>query len=725
MFPSHRSYAFVGIALLAVVGCGQGEPDPEAVAEHMVDTLRAIPGDKERSALSALALNSMCTIGRLASGEAEGRVEQAVATLFDNQSDSVKGLLTGYHATLGHIPGSVRSELLGDLNAFDPGACDTAPDWERLRDGIVFSHQLIPHLRFNFCSNNLTYGDGTPAERAITAGSLLTAIIPEPDGGTPTHELAPLATPALIGIEKSEFVSARVPGLAATAEDGEGISPYGFRTDIPCSVDNDSCDASLGLICRASRCVAYPVVQKDQTMVLRGYNFWDVSEARVVFEPLVPGEGSESSTIISTLDPNEPTDPVAACGLPSLNAASYNRGHFRVPANEGHFYRVRMFNHNGTFLTQQDGIDHAPSRVIHTCYPPEGPNPDNVPPGTIRDCTAPQESCPQDGATCAATWSTPPRKLEDCRHLPGEPPPCGETPEWYEAMPLSPRADDIAFLDEAVVFVEGEAPVFTLDGALHAMEVREETGLDFPGSDEPLLIIAGSDLDQELPDPDRFAQRFLGEDYDEGERKIEDVALTSVNVPADGSAVFLAMLLEDDGFAAAFAAGVLAIAAAAAIIILSGGLSLVAAAGGAAGVTLLWALLVQQFHEEDDLIGMDSFSASPIEVRERIGATHADDFLTTEPPLFGALPAVPDGASSGVIRSQLIHPFEEFRVSDEPLQAECNPGTCAAGTECQVNRCVPTGFVDPTAGTGFRERREYSGSGGRYAVDLEWRISEE
>lgn len=724
--PSKRFWTIV--ACVGAVACGSDRPSPEDVARRTVETLESIPDLEQRAAVSALALNTLCTLGRLGGGEAEGRVETALARMIEDQPPELVSQLAAYGETLSRVSTVDRTRLLGDLASFDPGQCDSPPDWDRLRYGIIFNHQLIPRLRTNFCSNNLTYADGTVADRAITAGSVLHAIQPDPEGGPELRRFLPLATPALIGIERSEFVRARHPGLAATADDGEGISPYGFATNIQCSAANP-CDASLGMLCNTvfggavGRCVAYPVVQKDQTMVLRGYNFWDVAESRVVFDPVVPGQGTESTTIVSIVDPNEPTDSAAACPLPSLSNPTHNRAHFRVTANEGAFYRVRMFNHNGQFLTQQDGLDDADSRVIHTCYPPPGPERDDVPPGTIRDCTFPQETCEQDGATCGATWAVPPRQLDECRHLPGETPPCGETPEWYEAQPLSPRGDGVAFREEAIVFVEAEAPVFELSGILHAIEVQEETGVDFLGSDEPLIGIVGGDLTT-TPDPDNLAQRFLGSDYDEGERKIEDFPLTTVEVPADGNAVLLAFMFEDDGFVAAFAAGALAIAVAAAIIVLSGGAGALAAAGGGSGAVLVWGLLVGQFHQPDDLIAMDPFSATPAEVRERIGVSHADDFLTTVPALVGGLPEVDSPIRSGVTRSQVIHPFEEFRVADEPLQAECNPGSCGSGEVCLVNRCVPSDFSDPTAGTAFRERRTYLGGGGRYAVDYEWRLQE-
>jgi hypothetical protein len=268
--------------------------------------------------------------------------------------------------------------------------------------------------------------------------------------------------------------------------------------------------------------MAYPVV-KDQNLVLRGFNYWDVTEARVVFTPVVLGQGSESTSVVTLVDANEPTDGVQACPRPTPSNATYNRAHFRVAANEGAFYRIRMYNHNGTFLTQQDAAGHADPRVIHVCYPEQdGGSPDNVPPGTIRNCTLPVETCPQDGATCTATWSTPPRKLADCGHQPGQGAPCGETPEWFASEQLAGRADGLAALTEAIVFVEAEAPVYEMTGILKAIESVEETGVGFFGSDEPLVAIFGlnmmmdpKDVSQEL---DKLPQTFRGEDFDSGTR---------------------------------------------------------------------------------------------------------------------------------------------------------------------------------------------------------------
>ncbi len=546
------------LLLLLATACDSEKPDAEDAATRVVARLETLPPGPTREAIAAVTLNAMCTIGRLGAGVADGRVETAVASLVASQPDDIRARLVDYRETLAAIPEAKRAELLGGLGTFDPATCSSAPAWDRLRTGVLFSNQPIPHLRFNFCSNNFSYPDGEPGGRAITVGSMLTAILHDPDGvNAPTHVLASLATPSFTGIELGGGVFARDPALAATGGAGEGISPYGVDTGIPCSGNSNVCNASLGQMCMGT-CMAFPVVKKDATIVLRGYNLWDVTDARLVFEPLIPGQGSESTTVIRDFDTNEPSDQVAACTLPSApQSASFNRAHFRVPANEGAFYKLRLFNHNGTFLTQADGVDDGEPRVIHTCFPPS-PVADNVPPGTVRDCTPPVETCVQDGLPCAAAWAAPPRKLDDCRHQPGQTPPCGETPEWYEAELLSPRVQGPKLMDDPIVFVEGStSPVFTLSGTLHALATIDETGFQsFFGSDEPIMALFGADLDSTaVPDPEDLGNVYKGEDYDDGDRDIVDKLLTQEDLPADGELTFMAVLVEDDGFLGAFLAG--------------------------------------------------------------------------------------------------------------------------------------------------------------------------
>lgn len=714
--------AAAALLVLATSACDSEKPTSRDAANRIVAGLEALPPGPTREAMTAVVLNTMCSIGRLAAGQADGRVETEVAQRITGQPAEVRARLVGYRETLGAIPAAKRAELLGGLGAHDPGACDAAPAWDRLRTGVLFNTQPIPHLRFNFCSNNFTYPDGEPGGRAITVGSLLTKIVTDPDGTFATQILASLATPSFTGIELGGGVFARDPALAATGGAGEGISPYGVDTGISCETNSNICNASLGQMCVGATCLAFPVVKKDSTIVLRGYNFWDTTDARLVFDPLLPGQGSQSTAVIRDFDTNEPIDQVAACALPSApQSSTFNRAHFRVPANEGAFYKLRLFNHNGTFLTQADGLDDGEPRVIHTCFPNSTAT-DNVPAGTVRDCTPPVETCVQDGLPCAATWSAPPRKLDDCRHQPGQTPPCGETPEWYEADLLSPRVLGPKMFDP-IVFVEGAtAPTFTLSGNLHALETVDETGFqNLFGSDEPLVAVVGADLSSPtVPDTASASNVYEGEDYDAGDRDILDRLMVQADLPADGTLTFMTLLAEDDGFLEAFVGGVVAIGAATAIIIATGGAGLIAALGGAAGVATIWGFIVEDQIAPDDRIGVESFQASVLDVSQRIGATHAPTFLS-QPHILGVLPAVPAAPREHARAGFLIHPFADFSTHQSPLP-QCNPGSCGPGKACQVNVCVPTGFVDPIATTGFRERREYTGADGHYAVDLQWEL---
>ena len=177
-------------------------------------------------------------------------------------------------------------------------------------------------------------------------------------------------------------------------------------------------------------------------------------------------------------------------------------------------------------------------------------------------------------------------------------------------------------------------------------------------------------------------------------------------------------IAEDDGFLEGFLAGAAIIVATAAIIYLTGGVALLVAAGGAAAGLVIWTPIMAGIGK-DDLIGRTTLVVTPVAIDQRIGATHAADFLSAGTAL-RALPKL-DGAPTEHERAdpRLIHPFVDFKLGP-PLPAECDPGMCPAGKTCLVNRCVDPGFVDPTAGRGFRERREYVGSGGYYGVDLLW-----
>lgn len=672
-------------------------------------------------------------MSRLASGFSEGRVENAMSGYFMNRTPEVKAEIRKLGETLNAIPATKRTELLGVFAKHDPGLCSNAPDWDGIKRSVIFSHRMIPRLRTNFCSGNLTYGDATVADRAITVGSKI--IAPGIDPGDP-NGVAALASPVILGIEGTPHVTARHPDLAASNNE-EGISPYGVVTDIPCSdIDDSGCDPNLGLICGLKvfgppRCVAYPVVQKDQDLILRGYNFWDVEEAKLLFTPLILGEGTESPAPGDyVVDTNEPIDGAAACPFPTPDNPTHNRAHFRVSANEGHFYRLRMYNHNGHFFTQRDAQDHEDPRILHVCYP-ESLGETDLPDGTVRDCTLPVETCPDDGAECSVTWNTPPRKLEDCSHNYNEPVVCGDTPEWFASAPLERRSDDVSLGEtlSPIVYVINDEPKYEFKATLQAVDCLEETGWDWTGSDEPMLLLAGFSDNispgqdaQVIENIDESIQAWKGEDFHSNERKTAVQVLHSFDdVAFDDQVLYLLILAEDDDFLGGFLAGAAIIAGVGAIAVLTGGAPLWAAIGGGALLGAGWAVEMASI-AESDLLGSAAFTATPLNFDERIASNHAADFLTVSPQLFGALPALEAGPSRGENSPRLVHPFVEDRQRwhGRPLEVECNPGTCQGAQICLVNRCVDQGFVDTTAGVGFMEQRDFSLNGGHYTIDILW-----
>lgn len=731
-----RSIAVVLVGSLVLGSCGKvgggGAPSAKERADAVVAELEEIPNPQVRAAASVLVLNSLCSISRLANGQSDGRVEQALVPYFSGLKPETKTRIRRVGETLRAIPAAERTALLGKLSVLDPGACIAAPKWDDIRSSVVFALQQPPRMRTNFCSDNFDYADGSSGARAITSASVT---LQKLGGELGPDIVAPAASPVILGVEGAH-VSARHPALAATATTpiGDGMTPFGVVTNISCT-SASGCDPALGMFCSTrlggenqGHCIAYPVVQKDQELILRGYNFWDVEAARLVFTPLFPGEGSESTSVVEAVDPNEPTDGTAACPPASASNPTHNRAHFRVAANEGAFYKLRLFNHNGAFRTQQDGIDLAPPRVVHVCYP-QSSDQINVPPDTVRGCTAPIETCPQDGVQCAATWTTKPRKIEDCRHLPGQPAPCFETPEWFANQPLTRRADPFPGTpDDPVVFVLNDEPTYEFRTTLEDVVCNDETGrFDFTGSDEPMLGVFGfpmppppgaaEDLAKTLDDN---SQAWHGEDFDSGERKKVAQLLSTVgDLKFDSQVFYIIMLLEDDSELEQFLAGAAVIVAAAAIIYFTGGTGFWTTVGGGAAALAIWAAITGDTGE-DDLLGKATALATPLAMEERIAASHAPDFLTVNPPATPVLPTMPGIANEGERSGpRLIHPFVELPVKRLPV-LECNPGNCPSGKVCLVNLCVDPGFVDPTTGRGFRERREYVLDRSHYTIDLLW-----
>ncbi len=214
-----------------------------------------------------------------------------------------------------------------------------------------------------------------------------------------------------------------------------------------------------------------------------------------------------------------------------------------------------------------------------------------------------------------------------------------------------------------------------------------------------------------LENIDKVGNAWRGTKWDSDERRqIGQLLSTVSDVRLNDEVTYFVALAEDDGFFDGYIAGVVVIAIAFAILSLSGGTAAIVGAG--------WTAIMAKI-AGDDLLGRTTLLATPVLMDERIAATHSADFLVNG-TAFGPLPPAP-GAVTQHQRANpfLIHPFADFKLGP-PLDAQCNPGSCPSGETCMINRCVENGFVDPTAGKGFKERREFARSGYYYVVDLLW-----
>ena len=717
-------------ASLVLQGCSAvGDSAASKHADNIVARIQEVPDEKTRAATAALSLNVLCTIARAAAGNADDPMEQRIGDYFSTLDSDTREQLQSVEDTLRAISTEERAELLGALSNLDPGDCSQNVNWVRVRDEVIFALLPPARLRTDFCSGGFSYADATTGERSITVAGV--GPLPPMGGddvgsGPPT--IRALASPVILGIEGSG-VSALHPNLANTVATAEGMSPFGVNTGIPCTPG--SCDAQKGLICGTeiesdSTCFAYPVVQQDAELALRGFNYWDSQSAALRFEPLASGQGSESLSALLSVDVNEPLAAAQACPLPTPANPTYNRARYRASTDADHFYRLTMFNQNGRFLTQADALNEAEPRVIHVCYPTNIVD-DAVPPGTNQDCVAPDKTCDDDGASCGASWNTPPRKLDQCLNFPGAQTACAETPNWFPSETLAFRSDSQAIGLGPMVFVSGQQPKVSFQATLDVVETLEETGWDWTGSDELLVLLAGipsgtpSEVESLVGELDDNILTFRKGNLDSGDRQSvthEFAPLTDLAL--DDQVLYLAVLAEDDGFLGGFLAGAAVIIAAAVIIYFTGGAALWTTALGTAGALSIWTAIMAPL-KEDDPLGSAMFTATSVAFDERIGSTHAPDFLIVDPQLFGVFPRLGEALpGERDAHKFLIHPFADFSVDDEPLTPQCNPGNCASGDSCLINVCVESGFNDSTADRAFRERRDFEQSGGHYVLDFKW-----
>ncbi len=516
---------------------------------RLLANLAAISDPEQRKLVAFFALNELALIKRALAGVVPTPNEQELSAYVASASPAIRAALAKHVRALDDLTPAQRQQVLGDLAMLEPG-----DPVRRLPPILVQAEEnaaRVPRLRTNACTGGLAYdGDKDPAiaARATTvAGSVVDRCS---DGCFLARSTS---RPTVSGIVRSNAVG----GHSSLKTDrelnrdcgelGDGLSPYGVLTNIPCS-QTSPCDKESGLICGAeiqqdagatigsftgNRCYAFPVVTPGQDLVLRGHNFWDTRDTQLAFTDLNESAPPalvplQSGGVIA----NETSDPILNCqsplgrGMPGAACRSaadggrltHNTARFLVPEGlGGRFFRLKMMNHNGRFPGGQlgeGGYRHhrnpeEPGRVIHTCYANDPNDPDRglefssaesiqaltYPSDFARhDCAVPTQSCVsnenQVGACGSDAWSPRagqrPRSLAECRHPAGSPPVCGETPEWIYSEP-----EEVAGgLREPFVFVTAQQQSgFKLVGRLHGVRCFEETGPDWAGSDELRVVM--------------------------------------------------------------------------------------------------------------------------------------------------------------------------------------------------------------------------------------------
>jgi hypothetical protein len=762
------------------------EPEVKVPGRSMVASLRAIADPQQRAVVSAMTLNALCTAKRAANGRALTAPEQGVADAFATLSVAERAEAQRAGVVLAGITPDERRELLGPLAAVDPGLCEsgTPPLYAAL---LASRNGVIPRLRAPHCAGGVTYAGGVEAEAAGRAVTVATEVLRPGSNDVEFFRnpfVAPLARPFITGFTKQ---APTVSGSSALDQDrvqnrdcgsipGDGISPYGVRTTIACSLQAP-CDQAAGMICGAelnrvivgnnyetAACYAFPVVTAGPSanLLLRGYNFWDVDDAKLEFTPLhAPSTSAIVGLSANGVVANEGVDPTLGSCAPAFGRIQKgsaacaeatdpgNRTHnvAEFPVSQltpGRFYRVRMMNHNGTFRHRNVADD--PGRVLHACYSRAAGGPvkhdprtglplfDSRDPGafvdTRFDCQPPQASCvanDQGFSRCSdGAWSADgPRPLSACRHAPGTEPTCGETPEWFYSEPIAVTEGRGPLLRQPIVFVAGEAG-FKLVSRLYGVRCLEESGRDWAGSDElAVLSAAFPSFNAPTSGQDGWTPQFVwtGGEFDSTKNQVtvprpitppspmflaspvglnQDVSFGVVLMERDSKWVRVAGVATLVAVSVGLAACSLnpACAAALALNSISGAVGIV---GGGSGLSLAWINFTWELANADKL-GSAHWSGSAAMFGERYTVSHAPGFtFQREGQSPGPLPLIMGAGNRGRNGHLLILPdwviFRGNRLDLDPRQTDSGPG-------------------DGHKLIGFREERRIAHGGANYLLQI-------
>jgi len=462
-----------------------------------------------------------CELYRATKGLSTNPISIALASDMDQVDRDVAAQVI---EDLRSVPASTAAALLGPFAEFDPRSCTETPKFDKARSrNKALDKDSEGHLRAPHCRGT----DGS-----ITVGAHITKDPSFLDGAASLGETAANARPVLIGVDPTRYAAegkqtAVNPELGHTAliEDwrnnaggtdnlnypGDGLSPFGVTTQIACSAGSyadDTCNHGDGLLCSSlvpSRrdyslppvCLAFPIIPLREKLVLRGHNFWDPQATLVMRSLENPNSGAaipaNTASSNKSVDPNANCTPAANINTdPSLfDIGLGNANTLEYTLNQGSgFYRIKIFNRNGSFRTQSDALaGREAGREIHVCKSDlEGSAPGSWVQGTMGatrlGCTPPSQTCVQDGAPCSAAWTETPRTLAECEadSIPpagsGLPNACGETPSWFESEE-----------PPAYVFVAAERPTFTHRAIVNRIECAEESGCNNCGGEDEIAML--------------------------------------------------------------------------------------------------------------------------------------------------------------------------------------------------------------------------------------------
>lgn len=709
--------------------------------------LRAEPDAVTRSVTAAMGLSIACTFRRVLDGKIVTDEEKEVSKIFASTDPHTRSIIAERTAPWLALTTVERKELLGALDALDPGDCSSAVDVGELETLMELSIKPVPDhapsLRERSCTGVVLENGG-----AVAGPKARDVVVPgEKRIGELTYDT--LLDPVMLGVVQTDDVRGHKKLTDyKDAHVNVGLPTNGIPTGIPCSATN-ACNASEGEMCIGGICRAFPIVTSSagSPPTFTGYNLWDV-DPQVVFVPVCNFDGacqphedpsicSDCAGVTMTCDrdgfcePGEDVGRCVDCRGEALEDAFVSSNEDRVdqftppqPAlrchpepvgsssakteeafmssvqpmkadlQPGNFYEVRIRNHNGHYLPHAEKVSkdtvarEAAGRTIHVCVP-----------GGTRRCdsskiapTCEQQSSngPACGGTNGGIWTAEPRSLAECQGLvETERRGCAETPLNFD----SDRGH--------YIFVEKAPPVRELNVGLLGGICHDETGPDWPGDDEFVAVLFNVAPSPQTPLAAHATVDAAGWsfDFDSGERMRQAGTRLRTQLLMHTNEHFFGMLqlAEDDDWSTELAVGFVVTLAGAAVV----PAKLLVVAGGALVAYGSFAAVLGEFAKPDDEIGVFAWRATPKDVEDLGNLTHDPVSLPFD---WTNAPAAPEELVGGPLGRGNLPAIVSNHPSVDIFGYEHNDGLrscafgCGGGETCEPggNVCVPGFWKDDT-----------------------------